>query len=124
MWDVVKKYWKDASFFALLITAILFVWSTNRIAVAGSEKAATNQQTIYELAKLTNKVNDNLELLLRLGEISKETYEDLRMLPTEPMSPEGEPYNEWYLVGETEIYLIKIPDTCDATVVKIPFGEG
>ena len=87
------------------------------------EDLRIQQQTIYELAKLTSKVGDQLDLLLRLGQITQSMFEDLRMIPKSPVDSLGNVNYEWYLIGENEIYIIKVPDSCDASVLKIPIGE-
>ena len=62
----------------------------------------------------------DLKLLLKLGGITKQTYEDLRMLPTTPADENGKPFEEWYLIVDDAIYIIKTTADCKARVEKIP----
>lgn len=119
-----KKYLKDIGTFAILIGALFYIWDTRSIADDGKDQSTINQQTILELSRLANKVGSQLDLMLKLGAITKQTYEDLRMMPTKPQDENGNDNPEWYLVGDEAIYLIQIPDSCDASVHKIPFGGG
>jgi hypothetical protein len=105
------------------VSAIAFIWflfELDATASGAADQAKINSQMITQVARLASKVGDQLDLLLKLGAISKETYVELRKLPTTPADSTGEPFDEWYLVGDTVIYLIQTPPDCGATVHQIP----
>jgi hypothetical protein len=106
-----------------VVSVLAFVWflfELDATASNAAEQAKINSQMITEVARLASKVGDQLDLLLKLGAISKKTYHELRKLPTTPADSTGKPFDEWYLVGDTVIYLIQTPPDCGATIHQIP----
>ena len=105
-----------------LISVLGFVWFLfNLNATAGDAKklAESNNEVIQQLSRIAYGTDTELKLLLKLGAISKKTYIELQELPTTPTDSAGELYNEWYLVGDSVIYLIEANPDC-ARVTRIP----
>lgn len=95
-----------------------WLWTIDATASDAKKQADINAQTTLELAKIANKAASDLELMFKLGHITQQTFEDLRVLPTEPHDENGNRNPEWYLIIDTDIYVIKALDSC-CQIMKI-----
>lgn len=95
-----------------------WLWSIEAKAENADKQSKINAQTNLELARIANKASSDLDLMFKLGHITKQHFEDLRMLPTTPQDENGNQNPEWYLIADTDIYLIKSLDSC-CQVLKI-----
>lgn len=123
MKDWIVKEWR---FWATIGTGVAVIWTalnTYSMASDAVQQSKDNAAMITQVAMLAREVNSQLDLLVKMGAISKQTWEDLRMVPTKPFDSLGQPVAEWYLVGDGAIYLVKAKPDCLPTIVQIPYGE-
>ena len=116
------KNWKHLTIIFAIVTLIWMALDVKVQASDAKKQADRNTEAIIAIAQLSKTTSSNLDLLVAMGQISKETFDDLQMLPTKPYDDNGNPIDEWYLVGPEAIYLIKSPPEC-VTIEKIPYGE-
>lgn len=123
MQDFFKKA-KDWFMIIVFVSGCVYVvqdYGDYKIMAQDAEEINKGQyKLITQNARRLDKMDTELKLMFKLGAISKETFDDLRMMPKEPVDAEGNVNKEWYLIGEEDIYIIKLPDSCDANVVKMP----
>jgi hypothetical protein len=118
------EQWKFLTTMGAIVALIWMALDVRSMASDAAKQSENNAAMITQVAILAREVNSQLDLLVKMGAISKDTWEDLRMVPTKPYDGDGHPVAEWYLVGDEAIYLIKADTACLPTVEKIPFGEA
>jgi hypothetical protein len=123
MKDWIVNEWKFLTTIGAVVCLIWMALNVRSMASDALQKSDNNAAAIAQVAMLAREVNSQLDLLVKMGAISKQTWEDLRMVPTKPYDSAGQPVPEWYLVGDGAIYLVKAKPDCLPTIVQIPYGE-
>jgi len=116
--------WRLVTTIAAMVAVVWTALDVRTMASDAMQQSKDNAAMITQVAMLAREVNSQLDLLVKMGAISKQTWEDLRMLPTKPYDSAGFAIAEWYLVGDDAIYLIKAKPECLPTVIKVPYGQG
>jgi len=115
---------------AAVIGLIWFFFQLDATAKTALAKADENAeilkiqaQTSLEIAKVANKIGNQLDLLFKLGQIDKNMLKELRALPKTPVDSLGVLNPKFYIVENGELYIVKIPDSCHLDVLTISLDK-